>query len=203
MLTMSTDELQSLLVGHEERRLYVVAQNSQINTPSPAPLSRILRSAPAEIHYISGRGNQGSHRNGGGVGEKMVIEGGFYPNPVSGRQGEGFRSDGQKIQSFGSTVIPVRVKYMRVRFTTPRFLAGPFSNRPNFIARGPALFTNPSFSPTQNFGSRPMVLYQLCNSPVVLHLFVSFLVLKLTWPTVPLRDFMTSTGTWTQVQLTM
>ncbi|XP_031378254.1 uncharacterized protein LOC116193653 [Punica granatum] len=57
MLTMSTDELQSLLVGHEERGLYTAAQNSQIATPSLAPLLGILGSALVEIHYTSGREN--------------------------------------------------------------------------------------------------------------------------------------------------
>ncbi|PKI49795.1 hypothetical protein CRG98_029844 [Punica granatum] len=74
MLTMSTDKLQSLLIGHEERRLYTVTQNLQTVTPASTPLSGILGSAP-EIHYTSGRDNQGGHGNGGGKGNGKVGKG--------------------------------------------------------------------------------------------------------------------------------
>ncbi|OWM68275.1 hypothetical protein CDL15_Pgr004757 [Punica granatum] len=101
MLTMSTDELQSLLVSHEERRLYAATQNSPISIP--APLSGIFGSAP-EIHYTSGCINQGGRENGGGKGndkrgkgkgkgggshggrilsgERSHREGNVYPNKV-------------------------------------------------------------------------------------------------------------------------
>ncbi|PKI49979.1 hypothetical protein CRG98_029653 [Punica granatum] len=123
MLTMSADELQSFLVGHEERRLYAATQNLPI--PTPAPLSRILGSAP-EIHYTSGRINRGGCGNGGGKGndkggkgkgkgggshggrnfsgEGSHKEGNVYPNQVLGRQGEVVGSDEQKFQSFGQVV---------------------------------------------------------------------------------------------------
>ncbi|PKI40780.1 hypothetical protein CRG98_038791 [Punica granatum] len=43
MLPMTTEELQSLLVGHEERRLYIAVQNMTSSTaPSPAPFSSLL-----------------------------------------------------------------------------------------------------------------------------------------------------------------
>ncbi|PKI33187.1 hypothetical protein CRG98_046422, partial [Punica granatum] len=54
MLTMTTEELQSLLVGHEERRLYAAAQTmTSPAAPSPAPLSGLLGPVPTEVHYTN------------------------------------------------------------------------------------------------------------------------------------------------------
>ncbi|PKI45750.1 hypothetical protein CRG98_033883 [Punica granatum] len=64
MLTMSTDELQSLLVGHEERRLY--AHGPQSNPSASAPLSGLLGAGPTEVLYTDGqKGSNGSKKNYG------------------------------------------------------------------------------------------------------------------------------------------
>ncbi|PKI33288.1 hypothetical protein CRG98_046321, partial [Punica granatum] len=71
MLTMSTNELQSLLVSHEERRLY--DQGTQSNASASAPLSCLLGVGPAKVLYKDGRksGNGGKKnlgKNNGGKG---------------------------------------------------------------------------------------------------------------------------------------
>ncbi|PKI35920.1 hypothetical protein CRG98_043674 [Punica granatum] len=63
MLTLTTDELQSLLVGHEERCLY--AQGIETNASSTsAPLSGLLGARPIEVLYTNGRkGGNGGKKN--------------------------------------------------------------------------------------------------------------------------------------------
>ncbi|PKI49607.1 hypothetical protein CRG98_029997 [Punica granatum] len=55
MVTMSIDELTSLLMGHEERRSYTTTRE-QSQQLTPAPLSGILGPPPAEVHYTDSRG---------------------------------------------------------------------------------------------------------------------------------------------------
>ncbi|XP_031374107.1 uncharacterized protein LOC116188774 [Punica granatum] len=64
MIAMSTKELQSLLVGHEERRLYAAVQNAASVTASSAPLSGILGAPPIEVNYVDGRHNQSGRNKG-------------------------------------------------------------------------------------------------------------------------------------------
>ncbi|PKI61253.1 hypothetical protein CRG98_018352 [Punica granatum] len=54
MVTMSIDELTSLLMGHEERRSYA-ATREQSQQLTPAPLSGILGPPSAEVHYTDSR----------------------------------------------------------------------------------------------------------------------------------------------------
>ncbi|PKI66392.1 hypothetical protein CRG98_013194 [Punica granatum] len=55
MVTICIDELTSLLMGHEERRLYA-ATREQSQQLTPAPLSGILGPLSAEVHYIDNHG---------------------------------------------------------------------------------------------------------------------------------------------------
>ncbi|PKI31712.1 hypothetical protein CRG98_047922 [Punica granatum] len=67
MLTISTDEFQSLLVGHEEWRLYAATHGAQtVNSASSAaaPLSGILGAPPIEAHNVDGRNNQNGSNKG-------------------------------------------------------------------------------------------------------------------------------------------
>ncbi|PKI65481.1 hypothetical protein CRG98_014139 [Punica granatum] len=68
MLTMSTEELQSFLAGHEERRLYAAVQNTPSVVSSLAPLSGILGPPPGEVNYANSHNNQGRCGNGSGKG---------------------------------------------------------------------------------------------------------------------------------------
>ncbi|PKI31217.1 hypothetical protein CRG98_048387 [Punica granatum] len=66
MLTMTTKELQSLMVSHEERQLYAAVQTTPSPAPSPAPLSGLLDPIPTEINYANSQGNQGGRGNWNG-----------------------------------------------------------------------------------------------------------------------------------------
>ncbi|PKI56020.1 hypothetical protein CRG98_023607 [Punica granatum] len=65
------------------------------------------------------------------------------------------------------TLIRCRVDKVKVsdQARDLRLLAGPLSNRPNFGVCGLVPFNNSSFGPTQHFGSKSVVLYQMCNRP--------------------------------------
>ncbi|PKI62542.1 hypothetical protein CRG98_017063 [Punica granatum] len=96
---MSTEELQFLLVGHEEWRLYAAVHSTPSVVSSPALLSGILGPVPTEINYDNGRGNQGNrgYRNDkGGKGDGRVgFERSFY--------GEGSDNNGVVYPNQGST----------------------------------------------------------------------------------------------------
>ncbi|PKI60587.1 hypothetical protein CRG98_019063 [Punica granatum] len=71
MLTMSTDELQSLLVGHEERRLY--AQGPQTNPSANAPLLGFLGAGPTEVLYTNEwKGGNNDKNSGKNYGDKKI-----------------------------------------------------------------------------------------------------------------------------------
>ncbi|PKI61594.1 hypothetical protein CRG98_018023 [Punica granatum] len=75
MLTISTNKLQLLLDGHEERRLYATTHGAQaVNLSSSisvsAFLSSILGTPLVEVHYINGRNNQSSRNKGKSKGGK-------------------------------------------------------------------------------------------------------------------------------------
>ncbi|PKI59143.1 hypothetical protein CRG98_020509 [Punica granatum] len=162
MLTMTTEELQSLLVGHVERRLYATVQNTMPTAASsPAPLSSLLGPVPVEINYANSKGGKGKGKGGSGrnsSGEGASREIGGNPNPLSGGGGEALESDRQFNQFFDAG--PVRDSRM---FTGP---TGPFQHRPTsstYSARGPTSFSNLSFGSAQYSGPRSAVLCQLCN----------------------------------------
>ncbi|PKI45466.1 hypothetical protein CRG98_034121 [Punica granatum] len=98
MVTMSIDELTSLLMGHKERRSYA-ATSEQSQQLTPAPLSGILGPPPAEVHYIdscgridySGNNYGGKAKNRGkgkGIGQGSAYGGhGLGGNPRSSSYG--------------------------------------------------------------------------------------------------------------------
>ncbi|PKI63818.1 hypothetical protein CRG98_015802 [Punica granatum] len=69
---MSTNELKSLLVGHEERRLYSQGPQSNASAAANTHLSSLLSAATAEVFYMNGRkgGNDGKRNSGNNNGGK-------------------------------------------------------------------------------------------------------------------------------------
>ncbi|PKI35328.1 hypothetical protein CRG98_044278 [Punica granatum] len=183
MLTLTTEELQSLLVGHEERRLY--AQGTQMNTSSTrAPLSGLLGARPTEVLYTDERkGGNGGKKNSeksyggkkhpdgkGGSGDFVDRSYGGNPNFQYGGEGLGHRRYGQVGQqnlsqnnsgqyNSGS----IRDPQLSPGSFGPGGNFGPFvSGRPNpahHIARGPAPLGNSAFWPNS------MIICQICDRP--------------------------------------
>ncbi|PKI70177.1 hypothetical protein CRG98_009427 [Punica granatum] len=172
MITMSTEELQSLLVGHEERRLYATVQNVAPVTASSAPLSGILGAPSVEVHYVDGRHNQNGHNKGknkggkgNGKGSGSGAFGGSSDHGV-GRKIPNQGSGGEERQN-GSGYVSLGQTHPRIDSRIGPINHGPYFGRPNPInssARGSF-----SFGPTQQLGPmqpfRPgsSVLCQICN----------------------------------------
>ncbi|PKI64053.1 hypothetical protein CRG98_015585 [Punica granatum] len=74
MVTMSIDELTSLLMGHEERRSYATTRE-QSQQLTPAPLSGILGPPPAEVHYTDSHGRTNYRGNNYGGKAKNIGKG--------------------------------------------------------------------------------------------------------------------------------
>ncbi|OWM76997.1 hypothetical protein CDL15_Pgr010572 [Punica granatum] len=88
MVTMTLDELTSLLMGPEERRAYAARQHQPSPNP-PAPLSSILGPPPAEVHFRDGRDRGGRQGKGKGKGGRHGSSG-----PSSGHGSGGYGGSG-------------------------------------------------------------------------------------------------------------